>query len=229
MKTVRALWILPPLLMLSVAHGSESFERLLAAAQATAARVEQSVQRLEDEDAIENLQRSYGFFVDKALWKEASELFADDATLEIGGRGVFVGKQRIHQYLVWLDPKGLTHGKVFNHMQLQPIITVAPDGASAQGRWRFLAEVGEVQKSAIWGSGVYENVYVKQGGVWKIKTLHAYFRFYAPYADGWAKNPMVNTTPEKDLPPDLPPTLTYDIYPATFFAPFHYRNPVTGK
>jgi hypothetical protein len=71
-----------------------------------------AIGRLEDEHAIENLQRSYGFYVDKALWQDAADLFADDGTLEIGGRGVFVGKKRIHEYLAWLAPQGLTQGHV---------------------------------------------------------------------------------------------------------------------
>ncbi|MGH8260754.1 MAG: nuclear transport factor 2 family protein, partial [Steroidobacteraceae bacterium] len=41
------------------------------------------IRRLEDEQAIENLQRSYGYFVDKALWREAADLFTEDGTLEI--------------------------------------------------------------------------------------------------------------------------------------------------
>ena len=187
------------------------------------------VTRLEDQHAIENLQRSYGFYVDKAQWKETADLFAADGTLEIGGRGVFVGKARVLQYLRWLGPEGLVRGKLSNHLQLQPVVDVAADGKSAQGRWRFLAEFGEYQKSQMWGGGIYENEYVKEDGVWKIKTLHAYFRFYTPYADGWGKTAQPNSRPEKDLPPDRPPTVVYDSYPATFVAPFHYKNPVTGK
>ncbi|HYK26215.1 MAG TPA: nuclear transport factor 2 family protein, partial [Steroidobacteraceae bacterium] len=115
------------------------------------------VQRLDDERAIENLQRSYGFFVDKALWQATADLFTDEGTLEIGGRGVFAGKARVLEYLRWLEPKGLVRNKLFDHMQLQPIVTVAPDGASARGRWRFFAQVGEFGKSALWGLGTYEN------------------------------------------------------------------------
>jgi hypothetical protein len=200
-----------------------------AQTQSALTRLAASVARLEDENAIENLQRAYGFYVDKAMWKEVADLYADDGTLEIGGRGVFVGKQRILQYLTWLAPGGLTRGLLMNHLQLQPIVDVAPDGQTAKGRWRFLAEVGEWQKSQLWGAGVYENDYVKQNGVWKIKNLHAYFRMYTPYADGWAKTANPNTRPEKDLPPDRPPTLVYDSYPNPFIPPFHYRHPVTGK
>jgi hypothetical protein len=31
------------------------------------------------------------------------------------------------------------------------------------------------------------------------------------------------------LPPDRPPTVAYEAYPAVFVAPFHYENPVTGS
>ena len=201
----------------------------LAEAKAAAERIAHTLDRLEDEHAVENLQRSYGYFVDKALWKETADLFTDDATLEIGGRGVFAGKPRVLQYYTWLQPHGLTYGQLYNHIQLQPIVSIAPDGMSAKGRWHFLAEVGEYQKQARWGFGTYENEYVKQNGVWKIKTLHGYFRMYTEYARGWGKQAVPNTHPEKELPPDQPPTVKYETYPATFIPPYHYANPVTGK
>ncbi|MEP7243567.1 MAG: nuclear transport factor 2 family protein [Gammaproteobacteria bacterium] len=202
---------------------------LPAASRKAVERIERNVTEIEDENAIENLQRTYGFYADKAMWKEAADLFAADGTLEIGGRGVFAGKARVLQYLTRLAPEGLTHGRLINHLQLQPIVHVAPDGASARGRWRFLAETGEWQKSQAWGSGVYENEYVKEGGVWKIKSLHAYFRLYTPYTDGWAKTSLPLAGVEKDFPPDRAPTVAYEVFPATFVAPFHYKNPVTGK
>lgn len=204
------------------AQSGTSVEEALAAAREQTQAVSHKVQLLEDENAIENLQRSYGYFVDKALWRETADLFADDGTLEIGGRGVFVGKPRVLEYLQWLVPEGLTRGHLFNHMQLQPIVDVAPDGRSALGRWRFFGQVGEYQKSAIWGMGTYENEYVKEDGVWKIKKLHAYFRMYTPYADGWAKTAIPNTKPEKDLPPDQPPTVVHEQYPGTYIPQEHY-------
>ncbi len=197
--------------------------------QAAFVRVSDKTQRLEDESDIENLQRIYGFYVDKQLWKEAANLFADGGTLEIGGQGVFVGKSRVLEYLIRLSPDGLTRGKLFNHIQLQPIIDVAPNGDTAKGRWRFLAELGEHQKSATWGGGAYENEYVKEGTIWKIKTLHAYSRFCTPYADGWGKSALPSAGPEKSFMPDRPPTISYEPYPETFVAPFHYRNPVTRR
>jgi hypothetical protein len=176
-------------------------------------RVSDKIQRLEDQSVIENLQRIYGFYVDKQLWKEAADLFADDGTLEIGGQGVFAGKSRVLEYLSRISPGGLTRGKLFNHIPLQPIIDVAPDGNSAKGRWRFLAELGGYEKSATWGGGTYENEYAKEGSIWKIKTLHAYSRFCSPYADGWGKSALPSARPEKSLLPDRPPTISYEPYP----------------
>jgi hypothetical protein len=142
---------------------------------------------------------------------------------------VFVGRSRVLEYLTHLSPGGLTRGKLFNYIQLQPIIDVASGGNTAKGRWRYLAELGEYKKSATWCGGVYENEYVKEGTIWKIKTLHAYSRFCTPYADGWGKSVLPSTRSEKSFLPDRPPTISYEPYPATFAAPFHYRNPVTGK
>ena len=199
------------------------------AAEARIARLARRVQRLEDECAIEILQRAYGYFVDKGLWQEAADLFAEDGTLEIGGRGVFVGRTRVLAYLKWLEPNGLTPGKLFEHMQLQPVITLGANGRSAQGRWHFFAQVGAYQKFALWGLGTYENEYVKENGVWKLKRLHAYFRMYTPYADGWGKTASPITQPEKDLPPDRPPSVQPRHYPSPYVPPFHYKNPVTGR
>jgi hypothetical protein len=204
-------------------------EQALAQAREAAAALSARLQRQEDEDAVEKLQRQYGFFVDKAMWQEAADLFAEDGTLEIGGRGVFVGKKRVLEYLIWLDPKGLTTNHLFEHQQLQPLVTIGADGTSAQMRSRFFGQVGEYQKSGIWGMGTYENEYVKENGVWKIKKLLSYFRMYTPYADGWAKTALPNTQPEKDLPPDRPRSVVHEQYPNTYIPPYHYKNPVTGN
>jgi hypothetical protein len=210
-------------------HAKINSATLPSSVRSLVASIEATITRLEDEDAVENLQRAYGFYVDKAQWKDAADLFADDGTLELGGRGVFVGKARVLQYFTRLAPGGFERGMLLNHLQLQPIVDIANDGNTAQGRWRWVAEIGSEGKadSALWGGGTYENAYVRENGVWKIRNLHGYIRFTTPYAEGWGKKALPNTKP--DAEPDRPPTQVYDSYPATFVAPFHYRNPVTGR
>jgi hypothetical protein len=184
------------------------------------------VARLEGAEAVERLQRIYGYYVDHSQFYDVADLFADDATLEIGGRGQFLGKPHVFAYLEQLGPTmAPVRDGMYFHQQLQPLVTVAPDGATAAARWAPLVMAGSV-----WGDVTYENRYVKEDGVWKIDTLRAPFNMYAEYADGWSINTSANTRPESwDPPPDLPPSNAYLTFPNYHVEPFHYANPVTGR
>jgi len=188
----------------------------------------QELQLLEDENEIENLQRIYGFYTDKQLWTDAANLFADDATIEVGGSGVYTGRDRVLAYLSTYGTEGPQDNRLFDQMQLQPIVHVAPDGQTAQARWHMFAQEAVSGEYDEWGLGIYENGYVKQDGVWKIQNLHQYTTMYSPYAEGWGKVALPMDGPSETLPPDLPPTAEYESYPAVFIAPYHYENPVTG-
>jgi len=189
--------------------------------------LELQVQTLRDENDIKNLQRIYGYYVDKGLSTQIADLFSDDATLEIAGRGVYTGIKSIRAYMNSLPQ--LETGLLFDHMQLQPVIHVDPDGRAAKGRLRAVVQNGKYGESAIWGAGVYENEYVKEEGIWKISKLHFYTTFYANYEDGWSRNtiPLFGELP--NLPPDKPPTEMYKSFPGVYIPPFHYPNPVSGK
>jgi hypothetical protein len=179
-----------------------------------------AVQRLEDERDVQILQRTYGYYVDKNLWSEVASLFTADGTLEIGGRGVFVGRPRVLQYLQYLGKP--ESGRLYDHTQMQPVVHVAPDGLSAKGRWRALIFVAEAGNNGMLGDAIYENEYRKEDGRWRISKLHAWFILYADFEQGWQSAAMPNTRPEKDLPPDRPPSVVYDMYPGELTAPYHY-------
>jgi len=195
--------------------------------------LEQRATRVTDVNQIKRLQRAYGYYIDKGQWDQAADLFAKDGTIEIGLDGVYVGKDRVRQYLRALGgtKEGLKEGQLNEHLQLMPVITVAPDGKTAKGRWRGVLLLGQLGDHAYWGEGPYENDYVKEDGGWKIKTLHWYQSMLVPYEGGWMKNKDVNKGiwVSDKLPPDQPPTLKYKTWPATFLPPFHFPNPVTGK
>jgi SnoaL-like domain len=221
-------------LALSGCSGEPSAGELAAlrALQARVAGLEQRKQRIEDVNAIERLQHAYGYYVDRALWDEVASLFADDGTIEIGLDGVYVGKARVREYLQALGGgrQGLADGELNEHLQVMPVITLAPDGLTAKARWRAITLTGQLGGDAFWGEGPYENEYVKDGGVWKIKTLHWYQALFVPYEGGWQTNPdptgaqFVSST----LPPDRPPSVEYKTWPDTYVPPFSFPNPV-GK
>jgi hypothetical protein len=199
----------------------------LAELTAKVEQLQQQAQAANDYAAIANLQAAYGYYVDKSRWDDAADLFSKDATLEIAGRGVFKGQERARAYLKQLGK--LEYGRLYNHMQLQPVIHVAADGNSAKARWRSLMQVGHLGQEARWGEATYENEYVKEAGVWKISKLHSYITFYVDFDKGWNKGavPMLGKIP--GLQPDEPPSVEYKSFPDVFVPPYHYPNPVTGK
>jgi hypothetical protein len=184
---------------------------------------------LQDEQQIENLQRIYGYYLDRAMWDHVADLFAENGTIEMGLQGVYVGKKRVREFLNLLGPHGLTHGWLNDHIQLQTLVTVAADGKTARARSRELGMTGRHGGESQWSEGIYENAFVKENGVWKFKSVHFYPTFITDYDQGWAKDAKPAPVASKEVPPDRPPTEMYEIYPKAHIPPFHYRNPATGQ
>ncbi|HEU4620149.1 MAG TPA: nuclear transport factor 2 family protein [Gammaproteobacteria bacterium] len=187
------------------------------------------VERLHAEQQIENLVKIYGYYVDQRMWDDVANLFSDEGTIEMGQRGVYVGKSRIRAFLNLLGPEGLEDGDLNDHVQLQAIVTVAPDGRTAKARSRELAMTGVYESHGEWSEGVYENTFVNEDGVWKFKSLRFYPTFITDYDKGWAKDAKPVPTASETLPPDRPPTDVYEIYPKAHIPPYDYTNPVTGE
>ncbi|HEX5107584.1 MAG TPA: nuclear transport factor 2 family protein [Vicinamibacterales bacterium] len=202
-------------------------------------------QRLSDEIEITNLQHAYGYYVDRKMWDDVSELFANEGTMEIGLQGVYAGRTSIRRGLNAFGPAGLAEGEINDHIQLQTIVTVMPDGRTARARGTDLGMIGPpspdgsgaasrpnaspVTRQALWTQSIYENEFVKQGGVWKFKAIHVYPRFIVDAELGWGKDAQPAPRPSRTFPPDRPPTESYEIYPSFHIAPLHFDHPVTGR
>ena len=186
-------------------------------------------QRLSDEHEIENLQKIYGYYLDRRMWNEVADLFADSGTIEMGLRGVYVGKNRVREFLDLLGPEGIGDGELYDHVQLQVVVSVAPDGRTAKSRSRELNMIGVHEGQGEWSEGIYENTYVKENGVWKLQALRYFPTFITDYDKGWAQDARPAPTASTELPPDRAPTSVYEIYPKAHIPPYHYDNPVTGS
>lgn len=215
--------LLPATAAPSAAPSGKSVGDLEAQVRALEAKLE----RLKSFDEVENLENSYGYYADKSMQDAISALFAENSTLEILGRGVFLGRDRVYEYMRRLGAP--TFGTLFNHMQLQPVISVSPDGNTVKVRARLLVMYGLLDRSAQWGDGIYENVFVRENGQWKYQSLNAYQTFYTNYEGGWAKHSAGMLSPFTGYPPDLPQSIAYEVYPAAFIPPFHYPHPVTAR
>jgi len=212
---------------------------------------------LEDVNAIRKLQHAYGYYLDKCLYQEVVKLFAEDGEAHFNG-GIFKGRDKGVRRL-YIDNFGKTftggingpvHGFLLEHFQIQDIIDVAPDRNTAKARFRCFMQAGAHKTSRSpmgdmarkqgapiqwWEGGIYENTYVRENGVWKIKVLNYRAFWHADYATGWANTRLNYVTPFKDTYPQNPngpdeliqppPTL----WPETDVIPFHYPHPVTGE
>jgi SnoaL-like domain len=200
---------------------------------------------LEDIQAVRTLQFKYGYFMDKCLFGEIVDLFADDAVLYFMN-GMFRGKagaRRLYGGASGLD--GPSYGMLFEHIIAQDIVDVAPDRRTAQGRFRCFLQAGvhESKKdpppripAQFLEAGIYENEYVRENGIWKIKVFNYRIVYQARLEQGWAHSGLeplmvsgyTGCFPDDPRGPDeLRPSPP--VWPQTFIMPFHYPHPVTGK
>ncbi len=164
--------------------------------------------------------------------------------------GVFRGRTGLWRlYCGRLRPgftgkNGPAFGMLCDHIQLQDVIHVAPDGKTARARWRALLQGGshdlKPEKNPHlprqwWEGGLYENEYVKEDGVWKVKVMGHNLTWQGDFEKGWAHQEPYEgafwskTFPEDPLGPDeIVPALS-TFWPYTTLVPFHYPHPVTGQ
>jgi hypothetical protein len=186
---------------------------------------------LEDVVQLERLNSIYGYYLAHLQWDDLTGIFAPNGTIEIAMRGVYAGSASVRRNLnLYGQATDSQFGLQHNHMQFQPVITLAPDGQSARMRSRALSIMGQYERYSQWMGGVYENEYVKENGVWKIKKDQVFNTYFVPYTVGW-KDVMPRPPPgiTASNPPDAPPTLPFEMYPSAFLPPFHYAHPITGR
>jgi hypothetical protein len=220
---------------------------------ALARRVEElanEVGRLNDVQAIRKLQHAYGYYLDKCLYDEVVDLFAEDGEVRFMG-GAFKGKPGLRRLYCDRFRKNFTgghngpvYGFLLDHLQLQDIVDVAADRGTARGRFRCFMQAGRHESkqnvpanlpAQWWEGGIYENDYVRENGLWKIKLLNYTAVYHGVYEQGWAHTPaqfvpfFTETYPGNPVGPDELIEPKPVLWPETSVVPFHYEHPVTGK
>lgn len=218
---------------------------LRALTQSLAARVD----RLEDVNSIRKLHYAYGYYIDFCQYRDVVQLFAKDGEV-VFLSGIYRGHEGIARlYVTWFQDyftkgrDGPEDGFLLDHFQMQDIITVAEDGQSAKGRFRALLAGGmhdsrehrpEGLPQQFYEAGIYENDYVREDGVWKIKRLDYMVQWQAEYDKGWAHTvahlqPQVKTFPDNPLGPDELLPEQRQTWPHRAPVPMHYAHPVLGR
>ena len=167
---------------------------------AAIAALTRRVTALEDVNAIRKLHFAYGYYIDKCMYHEVVDLFADDSEQHFLN-GIYKGKAGAHRlYCDWfrnLFTAATTapmYGFLLDHLIMQDIIDIAPDGQTAKCARAASCRVACTSRSRskieglpemFWEGGIYENQYVKENGVWKIKLLNYNMLWQADYEGGW--------------------------------------------
>ena len=124
---------------------------------------------------------------------------------------------------------GLQKDEIINHVQLQMVITVTDDRRSAKARSRAIVMGNSPPGSGkmLLAEGLYENIYVRESGVWMIKRIWWVPTFYFQIAG--FENAAFDSAPEsEEYPPDQH-SGPVDEALGRRFLPFHYRPPFTGR
>lgn len=209
-------------------------------------RLEHELAIQQDIHQIRRVQYSYGYFIDKSQYNEVVDLFADDGDVWFLG-GIYKGKAGVRRLYIerfqtqfTQGHNGPRYGWLLDHPQLQMVIDVADDRSTAKVRGRSMMQAGlhdsaEGQPRAWWEGGIYENDYVRDNGIWKIKTLRYFPFWHGSFTEGWQKTPIdlipMATTcfPANPLGPDELITPPPRLWPATDVVEFRYPHPVTGE
>jgi hypothetical protein len=193
-------------------------------------RLEAIAIRTADVQAIEKLQRIYGYYLDNHMYDEAVELFTEDARFELVDTGTYFGKSGVARFLQSMTPGPPEEARkhLSLHMQLQGVVDVEENGHNAKGRWQCLIMIGSWAKQPgsspppsglppTIGQGVYENEYTKEGGIWRISRLR--------YSTSFWSEAFKHDAPE----PDAGTSIGDTTYPTGFFLPHHFDNPVSKR
>jgi hypothetical protein len=204
--------------------------------------LEKRLQRTEDIQAIQRLQYAYNYYVEHMMKQEIIDCFADSPDVRLDWiEGKWKGKEGVRQYF----DVSRTPPIEFRH-QLMPIaglITVAPGGLAAKGRWYAFGGIimpplkkrSAPTRSFI--SGIYEIGYIKENGVWKMLSISWLIPYGVRIRSGWISpediaGPLLSGKPIPGAPPmtpDIPMDKNDLRYVTGYILPFHFVHPVTGK
>jgi uncharacterized protein (TIGR02246 family) len=140
--------------------------------------LERRIARLEDLEAIRDLDARYCRALDDGDWDTLVSLFTDD--------GEFVGLSRAHghdelrRFFAELADAGLT--AFWHHVTNLEITLEGPDAARARSfLWQPCVQDGTPHIAA----GRYTDALRRVDGTWRYTTKQVCFDYFVPLTDGW--------------------------------------------
>lgn len=228
-------------------------EDRIVALEAKLAEMDRRLTAREDELDVTKLQYLYGYLIDKCMYDQVVDLFAEDGEVRFFG-GIYKGKAGVRRLYVDRFRKSFTHnnngpidGFLLDHPQIQMLVTVEPDGKTAHVRGRSTMQAGRhvdytdasnpmtANPRQWWEGGLYENTYTKGAdGKWRIQVLNYFPHWHADFDKGWAYTQAEYVAfpkvcfPEDPVGPDELMSEHW-LWPTHKLLPFHCKHPITGE
>lgn len=194
--------------------------------------LKKEVRILKDIEAINVLQKAYGYYLEHWMSQEIIDLFAEGHEVSLTlGAGTYSGKEGVRRYFEHIKA---TPEFLHQIMMTSGIVTIDKDGTTAKGRWygwgSFATRVENGVRQNLF-DGIYNCEFIKENEIWKIKTMRFDQLYDATPAQGWVDPAIAVPQDSRSVSkckPDIPRT-TVTRYPSGYIVPFHYNHPVTGK
>ena len=198
---------------------------------ATLVELQAKVDRMNDEDRVRSLQSAVGFYADRKMWDDVVDMFAANGVVEIGGQGVWRGKQGVRNWLVGsMGPAGLTHGQLNDQVQMDVTVRIAPGGNEAWARGIDLGMLGEAdEEQGWWQVTAFLTRFVREGGKWKIRELRRFPMMKTDIFEGWGTSRIVDPAPHGKRAPDAPVPAADRAAAGLAMPRFLGTHPVTGE
>ncbi len=146
--------------------------------------LEARIRVLEDTEAIKRLKYKYFRCIDKGLWDEIGDCFAEAAVADYIPGLPLEGRAVIATFFKETIAPAYT---MRVHQGHNPEIELTSD-ATATGHWEldnFM--VTAKTNTGLWIGAFYQDEYVKEKGEWKIQRTKVDFIFMSDIEKGWAK------------------------------------------
>ena len=143
------------------------------------------VQRLADEDAVRNLQNAYGYYVDRRMWTDIVDLFAEDCAADIDGT-IYRGKVGIRDVMERMGSEELKDGQLNERPIFDLIVDILPGGTEAYAQGIELGLLSAAGQGR-WSFSVFQTSFVREEGLWRLKGLTTRLLMDADYETGWGQ------------------------------------------
>ncbi len=143
---------------------------------------------LKAEQDVENLQRIYGYYIDRAMWIRPPTCSPTTRhSSRVSRACTSASSASALTSARWARTASSKAGSTITSSCSQSS-TLPPTARPRACAVASSAMTGKIGEKGYWSEGIYENTFVNDNGVWKFASLHFYPTFITDYDKGWGQD-----------------------------------------